>query len=83
VSELARNIATSHETGETDEPEGNTGISPEDVGEEQRDPGPPTVVPDGPGGNGDGNGNGNDGGNGNGPPEGSPSDTAPGRGNHP
>jgi hypothetical protein len=91
VSELARNIATSDETGETDEPEGNTGISPEDVGEEQRDPGPPTVVPDGPGGNGDGNGNGNDGGNGNGndggngngPPEGSPSDTAPGRGNHP
>jgi len=97
VSELARNIATSDETGEADEPKGNTGIPPEEVGEELRDPGPPTVVPDGPGGNGNGDGNGNgngngDGnegngngsdGNGNGPPEGSPSDTAPGRGNHP
>lgn len=90
VSELARNIATSDETGETDEPEGNTGISPEDVGEEQRDPGPPEGVPDGPGGNGNGDSNGNGNGdsngtgnqdNGNGPPEGSPSDTAPGRGN--
>jgi hypothetical protein len=76
VSELARNIATSDES---DASEGNTGISPEDVGGEQRDPGPPTIVPDGPGGN--GNGDGNDGGNGNGLPEGSPSDTAPGRGN--